>query len=118
MIHKEILEDLLKDASCMKDGSCDERNWCILRELIPYIQIDDRMAEQMILIYDYKFMESKRLGFDIGKERAFMEFIQKYGKKFAESYQDGKKNGELFEAVFGVKKQHTEEDIRKHITNN
>lgn len=119
MIHKEILEDLLQDAPCKKEGICDDKegHWCMLRELIPYLSIDDRMAEQIILIYDYKFMESKRLDFDIGKERAFSEFIQKYGKKFADAYQEGKKNGELFEAVFGVKKGHTDEDVKQHLSN-
>ena len=120
MIHKEILEDLLGDAPCKKLGICDdeEGHWCAVRELIPYLSIDDRMAEQILLVYDYKYMESKRVGYDIGKERAFMEFIQKYGKQFSDAYQDGKKNGDLFEAVFGVKKEHTEEDIRMHIANN
>lgn len=76
------------------------------------------MAEQIKLVYDYKYMESKKEGKDIGKERAFSEFIEKYGEKFARAYKDGMKNGELFEKVFGVQKEHTEEDIRKHIANN
>ena len=47
------------------------------------------MAEQMKLMYDYKFMTSKKEGYDIGKERAFMEFINLYGKKFSEIYKEG-----------------------------
>jgi hypothetical protein len=91
MISKEILEDLLYDSPCRRLGICDDKegNWCILRELIPYISIDGKMAEQMKLMYDYKFMTSKKEGYDIGKERAFMEFINLYGKKFSEIYKEG-----------------------------
>ena len=120
MISKEILEDLIKDSPCVKEGICDDKegHWCMLRDLIPYISIDGRMAEQLILIYDYKFMESKRVDYDIGKERAFSEFIEKYGKKFSEIYQEGMTNGELFKAVYGFEKEHNDEDVRNHLMNN
>jgi hypothetical protein len=119
MIHKEILEDLMEDSPCVKLGLCDDKegHWCIIREIARSMGMEDRMAEQTRLIYDYKFMISKKEGYDIGKERAWKEFVEKYGKKFAEVYKDGMKNGELFEAVFGFKKEHTDADIMKHIAN-
>lgn len=118
MISKAILEDLMKDSPCVRMGICDNKNghWCILRELIPYISIDGRMAEQIGLMYDYKYMASEKEGIDIGQERAFTEFAIKYGARFAEVYQDGMTNRELFEKVFGFKKKHTDKDIEEHLT--
>lgn len=120
MINQSILEDLIKDSPCVKEGICDDKegHWCMLRDLISYISIDGRMAEQIRLIYDYKYMISKKEGRDIGKERAFSEFIAQYGKKFADVYVDGMKNGELFKAVFGFEKEHTDEDVHNYIVNN
>jgi len=120
MISKEILEDLLQDSPCFKMGVCDDKegHWCILREVIKSSGLSDRMIEQTKLIYDYKFMTSKREGYDIGKERAFKEFINLYGKKFAEVYQEGMTNGDLFEKVFGFKKEHSDLDIKNYLRNN
>lgn len=120
MISKEILEDLLQDSPCMKMGLCDDKegHWCILRELMRSVGMGDRMAEQTKLMYDYKFMTSKKEGKDIGKERALKEFIDFYGTKFAEVYQEGMTNGELFEKVFGFKKQHTDADVHNYLKNN
>lgn len=87
----------------------------MLREIARTIGMEDRNAEQLRLIYDYKYMISKREDRDIGKERAFSEFIQFYGARFAEVYKSGMTNGELFEATFGFKKEHTDDDIRNHI---
>jgi hypothetical protein len=117
MIHQKILEDLMEDSPCVKLGICDEKegHWCMLRELVRIMGMEDRNAEQLKLMYDYKYMVSKREGKDIGRERAFNEFISQYGAKFAEVYHDDMTNGELFKAVFGVEKQHTDEDITAHI---
>jgi len=113
MIRREILADLARDCPCQSEG------WCFLRELIPYITIDDRMAEQLRLMYDYKFIQSQKEGADIGKERAFREFADLgYAKKFAEVYQDGLKHDELFEMVFGFKPTHTDDEIRTYIRAN
>ncbi len=120
MINKSILEDIMRDSPCVKAGMCDDKegHWCILRELILYLSIDGRMAEQLRLVYDYKYMVSKKEGRDIGKERAFSEFIAQYGKKFADVYQEGMTNGELFKAVYGFEKEHSDEDLKNHIKNN
>ncbi len=114
-MHREILDDLLKDSPCTKNGLCN--SWCFIRELFENAGLSDRMAEQVRLMYDYKYLKSKREGKDIGKERAFNEFSQKYGKKFDRVYQDGMKNDELFLKVFGIKKKHTDYDIRVHMKN-
>jgi hypothetical protein len=118
MVNKEILEDLLADSPCKKLGLCDDKpgHWCFLREIVLSMGMGDRNAEQLRLMYDYKFMESKKEGYNIGKERAFNEFIVKYGAKFAEIYKEGMTNGELFKAVFGFEKEHTDEDLRVHIS--
>ncbi len=118
MLSEAIIEDLLKDSPCFKNGLCgdDEGHWCFLRELVKTIGMGDRNAEQLRLMYHYKYMKSKKEGYDIGKERAFNEFISLYGKKFDEVYKDGMKNGELFEKVFGFKREHTDEDIRQHLS--
>jgi len=120
MIHKDILDDLLENSPCKKLGLCDDKegHWCMIREIIRHSGMGDRMAEQSLLFYDYKFMISKREGYDIGEERAWKEFIEKYGEKFAEVYKEGMRNGELFEAVFGFKKEHTEADIKRQIADN
>jgi hypothetical protein len=120
MISKEILEDLLQDSPCYRMGLCDDKegHWCIIREMIKSTGLNNRMAEQTKLMYDYKLMTSKKEGHDIGKERAFKEFISLYGEKFSEVYHEGMTNGELFEKVFGFKKQHTDADVKKHLGNN
>ncbi len=106
MLSKEILEDLTQDCPCGADG------WCFLKELVSSIGLGDRNAEQLRLIDDYKFMKSKKEGHDIGKERAFREFIEKYGAKFGEVYKGGMTREELFPLVFGVIPMPTEEDLR------
>ncbi|VVB82582.1 Uncharacterised protein [uncultured archaeon] len=116
-MHKEILEDLLKDCPCGQ-LSCDENNWCFFRELVESTGLSERQIEQARLIYDYKYLQSQREGNDIGKQRATQEFIAQYGKKFAEVYKDGMRNGDLFEAVFGFKKEHTDKQLLAHINNN
>jgi hypothetical protein len=117
MMHKEILDDLLKDCPC---GSldCSDNNWCFFRELVESTGLSDRQLEQTRLMYDYKYLQSREEGKDIGKQRAVQEFINKYGKKFDEVYQPDMKNGDLFEAVFGFKKQHTDKQLMDHINNN
>jgi len=68
-------------------------------------------------MYDYKFMKSKKERRDIGKERAFKEFIELYAGRFAQVYQEGMKHEELFEKVFGFKPMHTDEEIRRQFHN-
>jgi hypothetical protein len=96
-LHREILEDLMKDCPCNIQGNCEEEKWCFLKELIMHCGLQDRDAEQLRLIHDYKFMQSKKEGKDIGSERAFTEFISQYAKKFAEIYREGMKHEYLFE---------------------
>ncbi len=93
-MHKEILEDLAKDCPCAND------DWCFIKELIAHTGLSDRQAEQVRLVYDYKFMQSKKEGKDIGRERAFKEFVDKYATRFAEVYKEGMKRSELFPLVF------------------
>jgi hypothetical protein len=117
VLSKETLEDLMKDSPCVKNGLCnnEEGDWCILRELIPYIKIDNRMALQLRLAYDYQYMTSKREGYDIGKGRALKEFITQHGEKFAEVYKEGMKRDEMFPLIFGVVPMPTEEEIKSHL---
>jgi len=96
-MHKKALEDLSSDCPC------DKEEWCFLRELVAHMSLTERNAEQLRLVYDYKFMKSKEEGIDIGNERALREFIDSYSAKFAEVYQDGMGHDELFERVFGTK---------------
>jgi hypothetical protein len=116
MLSKEILEDIMKDSPCVMHGLCDddEGHWCILRDIVRTMGMEDKNAEQLRLIYDYKYMISKKEGKDIGK-RAFSEFIALYGAKFSRVYEDGMTNGDLFEKVFGFKKEHTDKDIRDYL---
>lgn len=104
-MHREILEDLLKDSPCVRNGWCDEKegHWCFIRKLIQSIGLSDRQAEQLRLVFDYKLMQSKKEGTNIGDKRAQEEFITIYAEKFAEIYQEGMKHDELFEKVFGIK---------------
>ncbi len=92
-MHREILKDLTKDCPC--DGK-----WCFLQELMLSSGFSDRQAEQVRLIYDYKYMKSREEGSDIGRERAAKEFIEKYARRFSEVYQDGMTHDELFREVF------------------
>ncbi|MFA5071694.1 MAG: hypothetical protein WC511_05040 [Candidatus Pacearchaeota archaeon] len=110
MLSKEILEDLAKDCPCNLNA------WCFFRDWVLSGGLDDRMAEQVRLMYDYKYLLSREKddGTDVGKDFAFMDFSLKgYTKKFAEIYKPGMKNDELFELMFGFKKQHTEDDYWK-----
>lgn len=116
-MHKEILEDISRDCPCSK-LNCNENKWCFFRELVESTGLSDRQIEQARLIYDYKYMQSEKEGRDIGKQRAIQEFIDLYGKKFAEVYKENMKNGDLFEAVFGAKKLHTDKQLIDHIKNN
>jgi hypothetical protein len=111
-LHKEILDDLMKDCPCNKED-CEDERWCFLKELITHCGLQDREAEQLRLIYDYKFMQSKKEEQDIGSARAFTEFIAQYAKTFNEVYQPGMKHEYLFEKVFGVKLMPTDAQIRK-----
>ena len=107
-MHQEILEDLLEDCPC------DHKRWCFFRELFENDGLSDEMAEQVRLIYDYKYMQSEIEGKDIGKQRAFHEFADKYGKKFHEMYKEGMKRKELFTLIFGCGiKMPTDEQIRR-----
>ncbi len=114
MMHKEILEDIMKDSPCVKNGFCDEKeeHWCFLKELVKHWGLSDYQAEQIRLFYDYKYIESKEKKGDIGEERAFNEFIEKYGKKFHDVYKEGMKHDELFYKVFCEKQMPTDEQIR------
>lgn len=94
-MHKETIEDLVKESPCKGNG------WCFFRELVSSFGMDDRMAEQSRLIYDYKFLESQRVGYDIGIKRAAMEFIERgYAEKYAKVWHDGMTHDELKYAVF------------------
>jgi len=95
-MHKEILEDLIGDCPC------EDANLCFLKELVLSSGFSDRQAEQVRLIHDYRCMQSKEEGKDIGRERALKEFIEKYAKKFADVYQDGMKHKELSRKVFQI----------------
>jgi len=90
-MQKKILEDLTKDCPC-------KEQWCFLRELASHM--GERQAEQIRLIYDYKYMKSKEEGKDIGNERAAKEFIVLYAKRFAEVYYESITHEELFKKVF------------------
>ncbi len=110
MLSKEILEDLLKD--CL----CDQDKWCFFRDIFASGDVSDRNAEQVRLVYDYKLMQSRAEGQDIGRKRAFREFTEKYSAIFAEVYKDGMKRNELFPLVFGINlPMPTDEDIINHL---
>lgn len=94
-MNQKILEDVTKECPCTD-------KWCFLRELMRSSGFSDRMAEQVRLMYDYRNMTSREEGKDIGDKRMHDEFIEKYGKKFAEAYKDGMKRRELFPLVFGI----------------
>lgn len=93
-MHEETIEDLVKDSPCSGKG------WCFFRELAAHSGLNDRMAEQMRLIYDYKFLQSETEGYDIGLQRASEEFISKYSAKYSEVWHDGITHDELKERLF------------------
>lgn len=93
-MQNKTIEDLVKDSPCKGKG------WCFLREIVKHIGMDDRMAEQTRLIYDYKFIESSKEGKDIGIERATTEFISQYAVKYAEVWKEGMTHEELKYEVF------------------
>jgi hypothetical protein len=65
-------------------------------------------------MYDYKYLLSKEKDYDVGKEFAFNLFaLNGLAQRFAEIYSPGMQNEELFEGLFGFKKQHTEDDYWK-----
>lgn len=116
-MNKEILEDITRDCYCRRPENCQEEGdkWCFIMDVITSMGLSDRQAEQLRLVYDYKYMTSKKEGYDIGKERALREFVGLYAEKFAHAYKDGMKRDELFHLVFGVLPMPTDEEIRTHI---
>lgn len=112
MLHEYILDDLSKDCPCNGNGK-----WCFLRELIAHTGLKDRDAEQLRLIYDYKYLKSEEEGKDIGRKRAFTEFIKLYAKKFDKIYKEGMRHDELFELLFPLHKLPSDENMRGHIFN-
>ena len=110
MLSKEILEDLLEDCFC------DPEKWCFFRDRFVSGDISDRDAEQIRLVYDYRLMQSRKEGQDIGRKRASKEFTEKYAAKFSEVYKNGMIRKELFPLVFGIEfSMPTDEEIRTHI---
>jgi hypothetical protein len=110
MLSKAILEDLLKDCSC------DSGKWCFFRDKFVSGDIGDRDAEQIRLVYDYRLMQSKKEGQDIGRKRASMEFTEKYAARFAEVYKEGMVRKDLFPLVFGIEfPMSTDEELEYHL---
>ena len=93
-MNNKTIEDLCKDSPCKGEG------WCFLKELVRHMGMNDRMAEQTRLIYDYKFIQSSKEGSDIGLKRATEEFIQKYATKYATVWHEGITHDELKYRVF------------------
>ncbi len=95
MLHHEILEDLSNDCPCNGNNK-----WCFWRDFGQNLGWNDRNAEQVRLIYHYKWLESEKEGKDIGWERAYNGFSKKYAKKFAKVYKEGMKFEELKDLLF------------------
>lgn len=93
-MNNKTIDDLIKDSPCKGEG------WCFLKELVKHIGMDNKMAEQSRLIYDYKFMKSTKEGKDIGLKRATEEFISKYAVKYSRVWKDDMTHEELKYEVF------------------
>lgn len=91
---KRTIDDLVKDAPCKGQG------WCFIKEIVQYVGMDNRMAEQARLMYDYKFMLSAREKKDVGIERATSEFIEKYAEKYDSVWKEGMTHEQLKYEVF------------------
>jgi len=74
-MHRKILEDISRDCPCKGE-------WCFLKELISHTGISDRQAEQLRLIYDYKFMKSKEEGIDIEQKEQLWNLLLNMQKDF------------------------------------
>jgi hypothetical protein len=103
-MNQEILDDLLEECPC-KD------RWCFPRQLFLNLKLTERDAEQIRLICDERYMDSKKNGKEIEKNTAAFYFIKEHAARFAEVYKEGKKKDELFKEVFGTEKVHTDEYV-------
>lgn len=93
-MHDETIEDLAKDSPCKGEG------WCFFKELALHSGLNDRMAEQIRIIYDYKFIQSENEGYDIGIQRASMEFCEQYAATYSDIWHEGITHEELKERLF------------------
>jgi hypothetical protein len=93
-MHKKILKDILKECP-------DKEGWCFLKEYCENL-LDDRTAEQLRLISDYKWLESQREKKDVGYRDAMTRFVDNgFADKFAEIYKEGMTHDELNKKLFG-----------------
>jgi hypothetical protein len=99
MISQKRLEELVEESPC-------EESWCFFKELVSHM--GERNVIQTRLMIEYRYMESKKQGADIGGNRADLEFTQKFGERFAEVYDKDKGEclsyDEIYSRVFGIPK--------------
>ena len=93
-MHKKILQDILKECP-------NKEGWCFLKEYFETL-LDDRTAEQLRLISDYKWFESQKEKRDIEYREAMTRFIKNgFADRFAEIYKEGMTHDELKKKLFG-----------------
>lgn len=51
------------------------------------LEFHEFMQEQIKRILLYKLLESKRLGYDIEEQKAYLEWIEKYAKTFRKEWE-------------------------------
>ena len=100
------IDDLLKECPCKNNG------WCFPAKFLSFLGASIRELEQMRLICDERYMDSKKEGRNIENNEATNNFIKNYAKRFAEVYKEGMTNDELFKEVFGFERTPTNESIK------
>ena len=95
--HREVIEDICVD-DC--DTSPCNGKYCLLKEIILLSDKGDRFLEQTKCVEIFKYERSNLFGRDIGWEEAHKIWIQEgFAQKFAELYEDGMKNGDIYKLI-------------------
>ena len=90
--HREIIEDI-------SEGCGD---YCILKEILLRIGLEDRTLEQIKCIEMFKYEGSSIEGRDIGWDNASKLWEEEgYAEKFSKFYENGMRHNELYALVIG-----------------
>lgn len=78
---KKILSEICEDSSCHYNGE-----YCILKELIEAMGTDQRILIQLKCVEKFKYEQSEIEKKDIGWQKAWMLWAEKYASDFAKHY--------------------------------
>lgn len=82
------------------ESPCGGNGWCFAVEILRHAGWSERTLTQLRLMYDLRWMESRKQGYDVGKDYAEELFVKQYAAKFAKVYKEDMTHAEVFELIF------------------